>query len=181
MARTVPLDLLDSLKVASPCHMAWEAMRPVDGDRIRHCGACGLDVFNLSALPRAEAEALVRSRLGAGRLCVQMHRRADGTLMTRDCPVGLRRVRQRVVRGATRAAATVVFMLGGLAFARSRVKPVSTAGLSRVQPFATVCDWVRSAAAPAAPSALAVRGQVVIGKMMSPVPTPIPPSDGGAP
>ncbi|MCC6660019.1 MAG: hypothetical protein IT437_03945 [Phycisphaerales bacterium] len=177
MARTVPLDLLDSLRVASPCHMAWEAMRPVDGDRVRHCGACGLDVFNLSALPRAEAEALVRSRLGAGRFCVQMHLRADGTLITRDCPVGLRRARQRLVRGVSRAAAAVVFVLGGFAVARSREKQAP--GLWRVQPFATVCDWVRPAA-PAAPlNVLAVRGEMVMGRLVAPA--PVQPSGGGAP
>jgi hypothetical protein len=37
----------------------------------------------------AEAERLVVEK--EGRLCVRFHRRADGTVLTRDCPVGLRR------------------------------------------------------------------------------------------
>lgn len=41
-----------------------------------------------------------------GRICGRLYRRADGTLLTRDCPVGLRALRRRVARvaGATLAA-----------------------------------------------------------------------------
>lgn len=83
---------LDSVKVASPCSEAWEKM---SGDeRARFCAACSLTVYNLSAMSRADAEALILKK--EGRLCVRFYRRADGTILTADCPVGLAAVRRRV-------------------------------------------------------------------------------------
>ena len=71
--------LLDNVRVASPCSAAWDRM---DGDeRYRFCRECGKNVYNLSSLSRAEAEALVREK--EGRLCVRFYRRRDGTVLTR--------------------------------------------------------------------------------------------------
>lgn len=73
-------------------------------DRCRFCSQCELHVFDLSAMERPEAEQFVRERLEVDdgeRLCVRFSRRADGTVLTRDCPVGwkqrARRARARVV------------------------------------------------------------------------------------
>ena len=48
---------LDSVSVASPCPASWEAM--AGDDRVRSCGQCQRQVYNLSELSRSEAEALV--------------------------------------------------------------------------------------------------------------------------
>lgn len=91
------LPLLDRLSVAAPCHAAWESM---EGDeRQRHCAQCDKTVYNLSALPRDEAEAFMAARL-AGDVCVRFYQRADGTVLTADCPVGVRRRRVRRVVAA---------------------------------------------------------------------------------
>jgi hypothetical protein len=86
-------DILRNVRVAKPCHASWEAM---EGDeRVRHCGACNLNVFNLSGMTRSEAEELILEK--QGRLCVRYYqRRRDGTVLTRDCPVGVRTVRRRL-------------------------------------------------------------------------------------
>lgn len=55
-------------------------------DRARLCNRCSLHVYNLSAMSPSEAEELVRQK--EGRLCVRFYQRRDGTVMTRDCPVG---------------------------------------------------------------------------------------------
>jgi hypothetical protein len=73
---------LNTLQVARPCSADWNAMRGTD--RVRHCAACGLHVYDLSAMTAADALALVEQT--EGRLCVRFYRRADGTLLTRDCP-----------------------------------------------------------------------------------------------
>jgi hypothetical protein len=65
-------------------------------DRVRHCGECKLNVFNLSEMTRAEAERFIATR--EGRLCVRFYRRIDGTIITRDCPKGLRALTERVSR-----------------------------------------------------------------------------------
>ncbi|MBI3550120.1 MAG: hypothetical protein HY078_13870 [Elusimicrobia bacterium] len=100
---------LDALTLASPCTQSWDAM---EGDeRVRFCGLCRLNVYNLSAMPRAEAEALVASR--EGRLCVRFYQRADGTILTRDCPVGLAAFRLRVLKLAGAAAGLCVLLAQG--------------------------------------------------------------------
>ncbi len=143
MARALPLGVLEQIRIASPCSMKWEGMRVVNGDRVRHCAGCNLDVYNLSGMARGEAEALVLARrAGGGRLCVRFYQRADGTVLTRDCPVGQRSARLRLARAVTRVAAAFAFLLAGAALARSRERMVNMPGLSRVQPFATICKWV---------------------------------------
>jgi hypothetical protein len=111
------LPVLDDIRVASPCSADWDQMT---GDsRARFCGQCNKNVYNLSGMTRAEAEAVVREK--EGNLCVRYYRRADGTLLTADCPVGLRHARFRrrtvagvgagiLVAGALWAAASVFTM-----------------------------------------------------------------------
>ncbi|CAN5550811.1 hypothetical protein BH10BDE1_BH10BDE1_33240 [soil metagenome] len=83
---------LSKIQIASPCHEDWSKM---SGDeRSRHCAACKLNVFNVSEMTKAEAEAMILSRLGKERVCVKLMRRHDGTIITKDCPVGLSRVRK---------------------------------------------------------------------------------------
>ncbi|MET1078111.1 MAG: hypothetical protein ABWY06_08830 [Pseudomonas sp.] len=73
---------LQQLDIAIPCTASWEQMR--GDDRVRHCGECHKNVFNLSAMAEAEAAALLADNAN-GDLCVRFYRRHDGTLMTSDC------------------------------------------------------------------------------------------------
>jgi len=82
--------LLDNIRVASPCTETWSAMRG-DG-RVRHCGTCDQNVYDLSELTRTEAEALLREK--EGKLCARYYRRSDGAVMTKDCPSGTLRPRR---------------------------------------------------------------------------------------
>ncbi len=83
------LQILDGIRIASPCPASWESM--IGDDRQRACAACGKDVYNLDRLTTAEALSLV-SRPGEP-ACVRFYRRADGTVLTADCPVGLKAMR----------------------------------------------------------------------------------------
>ena len=84
---------LDAIDVESPCQVPWEQM-PGD-NRVRFCGRCRQNVYNIEALPRAEAVRLIGAR--EGRLCVRFHRRRDGTVVTADCWARLRAARRRGV------------------------------------------------------------------------------------
>jgi Carboxypeptidase regulatory-like domain len=97
---------LESLRIAVPCQAAWEGMA---GDaRVRHCTLCSLNVYNFAEMTRDEVrELLVRKE---GRVCARLYRRADGTVLTRDCPTGLRAMRQR----ASRVAAALIAALCSL-------------------------------------------------------------------
>ena len=110
---------LNVIDVASPCSADWDAM--TGDERVRHCRQCDMNVYNLSEMPEDKALKLVNER--EGRLCIQFYRRADGTMITKDCPVGLRAIRksirQKVVRIWAKAAAlTGAFLVSGL-FGRS--------------------------------------------------------------
>jgi hypothetical protein len=98
---------LQKLQVASPCYERWDAMK--GDDRVRNCAACKLNVFNVRELTAAEVEELVQRT--SGQLCMRLYRRWDGTLLTRDCPVGLQRVRLRVAAAMATAAAFVAVLL----------------------------------------------------------------------
>jgi len=95
--------VLDSLRIASPCTADWAAM--TGDDKKRFCAQCKLHVHDLSAMTSDEAMAFLRGA-GEGRVCVRFHRRTDGRVLTRDCPVGLRRrLRQAWLRAAALVAA----------------------------------------------------------------------------
>ena len=102
--------VLEHIRIASPCAADWDDMR--GDDRVRFCGRCEKNVYNLSAMSRDEGEALVREK--EGRLCVRLYQRADGTVITNDCPVGVRRarLRARVWASVSGAAASVALVLG---------------------------------------------------------------------
>jgi len=126
-------DLLSRVRVASPCPASWEAM---EGDeRVRFCRLCDLHVYNVSELTRAEAESLVART--EGRLCGRLYRRADGTVLTKDCPTGLRAARRRVGRAAAAAFAAVLSLCGG-AFGQGKAKAdASDTGQAKVSRVAT--------------------------------------------
>jgi len=63
-------------------------------DRARFCGQCQKNVYNLSAMTRTQIETLIREK--EGKFCGRFYRRADGRLLTADCPLRLRRMRERL-------------------------------------------------------------------------------------
>ncbi len=79
---------LDNIRIASPCSARWNAM-PGD-DRVRFCESCQKHVYNLTAMTAEAATRLIADREGS--LCIRLHRRADGTVLTSDCPIGTRQL-----------------------------------------------------------------------------------------
>jgi hypothetical protein len=118
--------LLPQVHIASPCPAAWEEMR--GDDRSRFCGECKLNVYNLSDMSADEAEAFLTD--ATGRVCVRYYRRADGTVMTRDCPRGLAAARKRFARVLT--TATVLVLAVGFAVADGIRGTGSSEGTSRL-------------------------------------------------
>ena len=75
-------------------------------DRARFCSLCNLHVYNIAELTRKQAVALISET--EGRICGRIYRRSDGTVITKDCPFGLRAIRRRVARLTGAVFATVV-------------------------------------------------------------------------
>lgn len=94
-----------SMLIASPCDVPWEKM--VGDERVRHCGQCDKNVHNLSAMTTDEAHAFLESvtrassETGAPLPCLNLWQRQDGTVITADCPVGVRRRRMRSLLAAS--------------------------------------------------------------------------------
>ena len=84
-------DALDCIDIPIPCKASWDAM--VGDERVRHCGDCRQNVYNIAAFSRGEATRLLQER--TGRVCLRIFRRPDGTVITDDCRARLRAARKR--------------------------------------------------------------------------------------
>jgi hypothetical protein len=106
------LELLSQTQVAAPCSADWNTMK--GDDYSRFCGHCQKNVYNLSTLTIEAAVNLIREK--EGNLCGRFYRRADGTMLTADCPVGVnQRVRRRSRLAALAASVFSLFGFGGCA------------------------------------------------------------------
>jgi hypothetical protein len=160
-------DPLRHVRIASPCPADWDAM--YGDERVRFCSKCELNVYNLSAMTRREAERLIVNR--EGRLCVRFYRRSDGTILTRDCPVGLRAIKRKVTRAAVACfsfvfgagAGTVAYVLGGSRTAQpTRSTSAPPRMIDRIEP--AVAGGLVPLTGVAAPV-------TVVGEMVPPPPT----------
>ncbi len=126
---------IDRLRIATPCPAGWEQM---SGDgRVRFCDHCQLHVYNISELSRVEAETLIAST--EGQICARLFRRADGSVLTKDCPVGLRALRMRM----SKRVAAVFAALAGISSAafgqqassrQEKTECVSPTKITRIAP-----------------------------------------------
>jgi hypothetical protein len=90
----------------------------VGDERVRHCSECNLNVYNLSAMTQRQVQELIAGSRGK-RLCARFYRRADGTVLTQDCPWSF----QALARKVSRLAAAVLTAIMGVTFVMARTKP----------------------------------------------------------
>lgn len=99
---------LDNISVASPCPANWSEM--TGDEQVRFCGQCQLNVYNLSGMSRNAAEQLIQEK--EGKLCVRYFQRADGTIITQECPVGLRaKYQRRLLKTGLGTAAAAILLI----------------------------------------------------------------------
>ena len=100
------LRLLDVIDIPEPCQVPWDTM---SGDeRIRYCGMCKKNVYNISEMSTSEAENFLQENLGS--VCFGFTRRADGTITTDTCPKILKPVRN----GFRRLKKAVAILIGAI-------------------------------------------------------------------
>ena len=152
-----PLNVLNDLKIASPCPAAWADMK--GDDRTRFCGSCSKHVYNIAGLTAAEAVSLVQQ--SEGRLCIRLYRRKDGSVLTADCPVGLRHaVRRRLVRLATAGAVLFltlrsgVWLYGSGMSARFSAPNLPPPPIGPGVTFADLRDWAKDVCVGGRPSGM---------------------------
>ncbi|MBS1797475.1 MAG: carboxypeptidase regulatory-like domain-containing protein [Acidobacteria bacterium] len=160
---------LDRIRIAAPCFVPWDAMT---GDaRVRHCDACRMNVYNIAELTRPEAETLIAGHEGR-RLCLRLFKRADGTVITKDCPVGLRAYRKKIARLAG-AALTMILGLFSASYGQKDDKKAIDASKLEITRTVreqsvlsgTICDW-QGAVLPGAEITL-YKGKIPIIKTVS--------------
>jgi hypothetical protein len=134
-------------------------------DRRRFCGDCGLHVHNFAAMTAEEAEAFLRDHLPKGRVCGVLYRRADGTVLTRDCPVGVARWRRAAAWSLAKMGAAAAFVLCAATLARPEQR------LRTLQPFRSVCEWLNPSAPPP-PGPLPFLGEIACPVPAPPTPAP---------
>lgn len=118
---------IQAMRVAKPCSAAWEEM--TGDERSRMCSQCSIRVYNIEEMTASEVRDFVFTN--EGRTCIRLHRRADGTVITKDCPKGLQRMRKRAF-GIAAAAFAAVLGLFSISFGQkghpdpTRLVPGST-------------------------------------------------------
>jgi hypothetical protein len=105
---------LNHVRLSSPCKADWDQM--IGSERTRFCGQCNLNVYNLSGMTRDEAESLIARN--ERRLCVRFYRRVDGSIITQDCPVGLRAIHERVSYWTRAIGVAALTFLAAAGFSR---------------------------------------------------------------
>ena len=97
---------LARLQISAPCDLTWESM--TGDNQVRFCGQCSLHVYNISEMSASEAAAFIRGRNETLK-CVRFFRRSDGTILTQNCPRGLRVARDKCLRLWQKSAAAALF------------------------------------------------------------------------
>ncbi|HEY0083950.1 MAG TPA: hypothetical protein VGB61_14320, partial [Pyrinomonadaceae bacterium] len=127
---------LSYARIAAPCRADWKLMP--GNERVRFCDGCSMNVYNLSNMTKKDAEALVLNT--EGRLCVRYYHRADGSILTANCPVGLRALKSRV-SGLSRAVVSSVLsffagmaVFAGLETARNSLDAAPETGHDLISP-----------------------------------------------
>lgn len=83
---------LSQLRVAKPCSALWSEMK--GDDQRRFCASCKKNVYNVAGMTEREVKDLIANSEVLP--CLRLARRADGTVITRDCPVGVRGMVRRI-------------------------------------------------------------------------------------
>ena len=139
---------LHSIRVESPCTASWANMR--GDDRVRHCNDCNKNVFNLSAMPEAEAAALLNDNVD-GALCVRFYTRADGTVMTSDCSISTRAATRRTLRKVPVMAGAALLAVSAASVALAEPAPVD----KTAKPEVVTLGYATMGAPEASPTAVA--------------------------
>lgn len=147
------------LRISTPCPLSWETL--TGNDRVRYCGKCRLNVYNLADMDKGEVEALVRKT--EGRLCGTLYMRGDRTATVQHC-------RGAAIRKKVRALLTLgtLLLLGATSwFFRTQVNPDRGTCPPLVK---DALDWID----PPPPRPVRLMGEIACPTAKPPSPPPPP-------
>jgi len=77
---------LPQIVIPVPCPADWNTMTRIDrAGRARFCARCERPVYDSASMTRGQLGDLIARHEGRRLPCVRLHRRPDGTIVTRDC------------------------------------------------------------------------------------------------
>jgi hypothetical protein len=153
---------LDAITIASPCMESWHGM--TGDERARYCKRCRLHVYNLSAMTRSEAETLLQKK--EGQACVRFYERADGTVLTRECPGSVASLQRLFVMTAAGLASFAVLLFAMIL--SSTPQPLSEDPVVRGRDdkwLGSMIDYFFPPGAPPAPPTPCVMGKMATSEM----------------
>jgi hypothetical protein len=114
----------------------------VGDDAVRFCGLCQRKVYHLSGMSRQDIERLIEEK--EGRLCVRFYQRADGRMLTADCPVGLRAARRWMARVMGAVLALIVALFIGILNPTGNVRSKEDVidRLREITPLEPIVEWL---------------------------------------
>ena len=138
LLKNKPADqLLPILDIRTPCERDWSRMS--GDDRVRFCGDCQKNVYNIAEYSQAEVANLIEQH--EGRLCLRLYRRADGTVVTSDC--SLLQTASRWSRiGLLASVGVLLLMLTGGGLAMANVEVWKNSQWFHQGPISQLQDWI---------------------------------------
>lgn len=115
---TVVEELMRHSKIAEPCTANWDEM--TGDEKTRFCGQCKLNVHNARMMTDEEVLEKLMMTASGERVCMRIYRRQDGTFLTKNCPIGVRKLQERVRRAAAFLAGGLSLLLSLAANAQSK-------------------------------------------------------------
>ncbi len=141
--------LYDDVLIASPCDEKWDDM--IGDAQRRLCAGCNQNVYNLEAMHAEEIVDLIERT--EGQFCRRVFLRSDGTVLTADCPVGLRRIaraaKRRLLLTAALAASAAAWIASYVFFGR----PAAPEVVGPDKPIAKIIQKIEAATPPPIPVA----------------------------
>jgi hypothetical protein len=130
------ISFLQDIRVASACPAKWAEM---DGDdHKRFCHQCQKHFYNFAEMPADDVDALLES----GDVCGRLYRRADGTILTADCPTGFRISRKRLLGWTLRVTTFVLMVTGAGLAAMANVEPNGGNAFARTPAAIAMQRWI---------------------------------------
>jgi hypothetical protein len=116
-------ELMKRAQIAEPCTAKWEEM--TGDEKTRLCAQCNLNVHNAREMTDEEVMLKIMSIAEGNRVCMRIYRRADGTFLTKNCPVGVRKQLERARKAAAWLAGglSMLLSLGAASQAQNSSSP----------------------------------------------------------
>ena len=127
-ASAPPKQLLtsDDFKIASPnCPFVWNDNSDNPKERVKYCTQCSAQIYNFTGFDMTESQSLIFKR--ENRKNAPLYKREDGKFMTSDCPIALKKSKDKqMLIGGTALVLILLLIMVIASFMVPQSPPAST-------------------------------------------------------